>query len=32
MVINFLKDMNNLQELILKKSDRIKEFKKKFEI
>ena len=28
MVINFLKDMNNLQKLILKKSDKIKEFKK----
>ena len=32
MILSFLKDMQNLQEYIIKKSDNIKEFKKNFEL
>ena len=32
MMLDFLKDMSNLQELILKKDKNVKEFKKNFEI
>ena len=32
MVLNFLRDMNSLQELIIKKDKNVKEFKKNFEI